>query len=123
MIRNLLLLCSGIYLALGMLPRGAIAAVRPGLNNARSQTLYTPVAFGIGTAPIISGLHSYSGQKVTLASSAPILTLDYGADVAGFPYFEVFSHVGSAVQIELKYSEQFQGLNSATGDGPWYLLL
>jgi hypothetical protein len=88
---------------------------------ARSQTTYTPVAFGVGTAPIIDGLQTYhSGQQVTLKTSAPVLTLDYGADVAGFPYVEVTSFAGSAVQIELKYSEQFQGLNSATGDGPWY---
>jgi hypothetical protein len=86
--------------------------------NARSQTSYTPVAFGVGTAPIIDGLQTYSGSEVTLSPSAPILTLDYGADVAGFPYFEVTSFTGSVVQVELKYSEQFQGLGLNTGDGP-----
>ncbi|KUJ15991.1 Six-hairpin glycosidase, partial [Mollisia scopiformis] len=55
----------------------------------------------------------------TLTPSSPILTLDYGADVAGLPYFEVTPLNGSAVQIELKYSEQFQGLNLSTGDGPF----
>ena len=55
---------------------------------------------------------------MTLDPSAPILTLDYGADVAGFPYFEVTSFTGSAVQVELKYSEQFPGLTLNTGDGP-----
>jgi hypothetical protein len=95
------------------------AVPRPGVN-ARSQTSYTPVAFGAGTAPIIDGLQAYSGHRVTLESSIPVLTLDYGAEVAGFPYFEITSLAGSAAQIELKYSEQFQGLNLATGDGPWY---
>lgn len=86
--------------------------------NARSQTSYTPIAFGVGTAPIIDGLQTYSGNEVTLNPSAPILTLDYGADVAGFPYFEVTTFTGPAVQIELKYSEQFPGLSLNTGDGP-----
>lgn len=56
---------------------------------------------------------------MTLDSSTPVLTLDYGAEVAGFPFFEVTSVGGSTAQIELKYSEQFQGLNLDYGDGPW----
>jgi hypothetical protein len=93
-------------------------AVPTSTVNARSQTSYTPVAFGVGTAPIIDGLQTYSGSEVILTPSAPVVTLDYGADVAGFPYFEVTSVTGSAVQVELKYSEQFPGLNLDTGDGP-----
>ncbi|TVY30323.1 hypothetical protein LHYA1_G001541 [Lachnellula hyalina] len=87
--------------------------------GSRSQTSYTPVAFGLGTAPVIDSLQPYSGTSVTLDSSTPVLTLDYAADVAGFPYFEVTSLTGSATQIELKYSEQFNGLNLDSGDGPW----
>lgn len=94
------------------------ALPRPGVET-RGQTLYTPVAFGVETSPIIDGLQAYSSNTVTLNSSAPILTLDYGTEVAGFPYFEVTSIAGSAAQIELKYSEQFEGLNLDTGDGPW----
>ena len=90
--------------------------------ESRSQTSYTPVAFGLGTAPVIDNLQPYSGTSVTLDSSTPVLTLDYAADVAGFPYFEVTSLTGSATQIELKYSEQFNGLKLYSGDGPWYLL-
>jgi hypothetical protein len=83
-------------------------------------TSYTPVSFGVGTAPIIDGLQAYSiDTKVTLNSSAPVLTLDYGAEVAGFPYFEVTALEGVSAQIELKYSEPFDGLNQQTGDGPW----
>lgn len=85
----------------------------------RGQTSYTPVAFGVGTAPILNGLQTYSDTEVTLTLSSSVLTLDYGADVSGWPYFTVTALAGSAVQIELKYSEQFQGLNLATGDGPW----
>lgn len=90
-----------------------------GLKNAS----YTPVDFGVGTTPIINGLQPFSSSKVTLSPSAPVLTLDYGAEVAGFPYFEVTSLGGPAAQIELKYSEQFAGLNLSTGDGPWYASL
>lgn len=81
--------------------------------------MYTPVSFGLGTAPIIDDLQPYSTNTITLDASNPVLTLDYGADVAGFPYFDVTSLAGAAAQVELKYSEQFQGLNLATGDGPW----
>lgn len=88
------------------------------LNN-RGQTSYTPVAFSVGTAPILNGLQAYSNNEVTLTPSSSVLTLDYGADVSGWPYFTVTGLAGTAVQIELKYSEQFQGLNLATGDGPW----
>jgi hypothetical protein len=88
-----------------------------GLNNAS----YTPLVFGVGTTPIINGLQPFSSSNVTLNPSAPVLTLDYGAEVAGFPYFEVTSLGGPAAQIEIKYSEQFAGLNLSTGDGPWYI--
>jgi len=110
---------SVIYLGLGLF--SVVEAVPRPRVNARSQPSYTPVAFGIGTAPIVDGLQTYSGNQVTLNSAAPILTLDYGAEVAGFPYFEVASLAGSTAQIELKYSEQFEGLKLNTGDGPLYL--
>ena len=102
--------------------RGAVAfgLALAYLIDAAPGSSYTPVSFGVGTAPIIDGLQKYSGNtKVTLNSSAPVLTLDYGAEVAGFPYFEVTSLSGPAAQIELKYSEPFDGLNQQKGDGPW----
>lgn len=96
-----------------------VNAVPRSIVNLRSQSSYTPVAFAVGTTPIIDGLQTYSSNTVILNSSTPVLTLDYGAEVAGFPYFEVTSIEGSVAQIELKYSEQFQGLNLEYGDGPW----
>jgi hypothetical protein len=119
MIRNFLKSYSLLIALWLRLPSVVEAIPRSGIN-ARSQASYTPVDYGIGTAPIINGLETYSRSEVTLNSSAPILTLDYGTEVAGFPYFEVTTLAGSAAQIELKYSEQFQGLNLKTGDGPWY---
>lgn len=47
----------------------------------------------------------------------PYATLDFGADVAGFPTFQVDSLSGP-VQIEVKYSEQFTGLLQPLSDGP-----
>ncbi|TVY44287.1 hypothetical protein LSUB1_G001324 [Lachnellula subtilissima] len=112
-LRNIFVLGMGISSVANTIPRPKI--------EARSPTLYTPVAFGLGAAPLIDSLQPYSGTSVTLDSSTPVLTLDYAADVAGFPYFEVTSLIGSATQIELKYSEQFNGLKLDSGDGPWYL--
>jgi hypothetical protein len=108
-------------IALGLGLSSVVEAVPRPKVNPRSQTSYTPIAFGVGTAPIIDGLQTYSSNQVTLNSAAPIITLDYGTEVAGFPYFEVTSLAASAAQIELKYSEQFEGLKLNTGDGPLYL--
>ena len=107
-------------IALGLGLSDIVEAIARPAVNARSQTSYTPVAFAIGTAPVIDSLQPLSENAVTLSPSAPVLTLDYGANVAGFPYFDVTSLAGPAAQIELKYSEQFEGLNLKTGDGPWY---
>ncbi|QKX57645.1 uncharacterized protein TRUGW13939_04763 [Talaromyces rugulosus] len=106
----------------------SVIAVLSGVSNAApsdtgkglKNASYTPVDFGVGTTPIINGLQPFSSSSnVTLNPSAPVLTLDYGAEIAGFPYFEVTSLGGSSAQIEIKYSEPFAGLNLSTGDGPW----
>jgi hypothetical protein len=47
-----------------------------------------------------------------------MVTLDYGYEVAGYPYFEV-SDLQVAVQIEVKYSEEFSGLENVNSDGPF----
>jgi hypothetical protein len=44
------------------------------------------------------------------------VTLDYAYEVAGYPYFEVAGYTGK-VQIEVKYSEPFAGLNGPYSDG------
>ena len=79
---------------------------------------YAPVAYALGSVPT-SVLQNYSGSPVTLDASKPVLTLDYGADVAGFPFLEVSAISGSAVQVELKYSEPLDGLNLTYGEDPW----
>ena len=79
---------------------------------------YTPVAYALGSTPT-SSLQNYSGSLLTLDASNPVLTLDYGAEVAGFPFVEVAAISGSAVQVELKYSEPFDGLSLLYGEDPW----
>ncbi|KAJ5690437.1 hypothetical protein N7462_004829 [Penicillium macrosclerotiorum] len=56
-------------------------------------------------------------HEFTLTPDLPYITLDYGAEVAGFPTFEITS-VSAATQIEVKYSEQFVGLAEPFSDGP-----
>ncbi|KAE8157657.1 Six-hairpin glycosidase-like protein [Aspergillus tamarii] len=68
---------------------------------------------------MLSRTHFYPRHLVefTLSPRSPYATLDYGADVAGFPEFEV-QELSGPVQIEVKYSEQFTGLLEPFSDGP-----
>ena len=81
---------------------------------------YIPKLYHVGQNASLDGLSKYTGRDVTLDSSSPVLTLDYGSEVGGFPWVEVESPDGP-VQIELKYSEPFDGLGMPYGDGPWYV--
>lgn len=60
----------------------------------------------------------HAGTTFSLNSSFPVLTLDYGAEVAGFPYINVVSVKGESAQVELKYSEPYDGLGMTYSDGP-----
>jgi len=55
----------------------------------------------------------------SLQGSNNVATLDYGREVAGYPYF-VVSSLSKPVQLELKYTEPYDGLNHVNGDGPFY---
>jgi len=57
-------------------------------------------------------------QRFQLNSSSPLATLEYGHEAAGYPWFDVES-VSGKVQIEVKYSEEFSGLNTNFSDGPF----
>lgn len=91
------------------------------VSASRCKKSYTPKLFGLGTNATIDGLRKYSSRPITLDASSPVLTLDYGNVVGGWPFVEV-DKPESAVQIELKYSEPFVGLALPQGDGPWYAL-
>ncbi|GKZ50276.1 hypothetical protein AbraIFM66951_003272 [Aspergillus brasiliensis] len=54
----------------------------------------------------------------TLDQRSPLVTLDYGTEVGGFPFFHVDS-LSAAAQIEAKYTETKPGLEEPFGDGPW----
>lgn len=59
-----------------------------------------------------------SGAPFTLNASAPIATLDYGQERAGYPFFSVAA-LSQPVQIEVKYSEPYSGLAEPWSDGPY----
>ncbi|KAF2629297.1 glycoside hydrolase family 78 protein [Macroventuria anomochaeta] len=65
-----------------------------------------------------TGLSSWTNTSLTLSPSNPLVTLDYGFEVAGFPFFSVAA-VSGLVQIEVKYTEEFSGLLQPYSDGPW----
>jgi len=88
------------------------------LNSSTQSGPYIPTAFHLGDSPVLDSLEEYSVQTFALTESTPLATLDYGAEVGGFPFFEV-SSVSSPGQIEVKYTEAFDGLNQPFGDGPW----
>lgn len=84
-----------------------------------------PTAFHVGAdnpeSP--SGFSRYApGHLLKLDPSSPVLTLDYGADVAGFPALNVQS-ISKPAQIELKYSEPYDGLSLPYSDGPLSVIL
>lgn len=55
---------------------------------------------------------------IVLTGEGDSIVLDYGHEVAGTPYFSI-SAVDSPVQLEIRYSEELQGLASGNGDGPY----
>lgn len=78
-----------------------------------------PVYYSIGIEPTIEADNVWTRQsEISLTPQSPVATFDYGTDVAGFPFINVHTLDGPT-QIELKYSEQFPGLESPLGDGPW----
>lgn len=94
-------------------------------KDSHAISSYTPVAYHIGKelpAKPDQFHHCESAATFSLNTSSPTLSLDYGAEVAGFPYVDISSFTGEYVQIELKYSEPYEGLSLPYGDGPWYVL-
>lgn len=81
---------------------------------------FLPQQYKLGTQPSRTTKRLQTGQSVTLDfDKNSVVTLDYGREVAGYPYFEI-SNVKGPVQIEVKYTEQFDGLNHVWADGPYY---
>ncbi|TKA58230.1 hypothetical protein B0A55_13698 [Friedmanniomyces simplex] len=92
----------------------------PSSSSALQKSSYNensdiPAQYALGTAPTLGGLRNYGGQ-ITLTPSSPVLTLKYAHEAAGIPFIEIESGQG---QIEIKYTEDFYGLDQPYGDGPW----
>jgi hypothetical protein len=81
---------------------------------------YLPDAYQVSSdTPAIGDLVKYGGESIALNNSFPMVTFDYGSLVGGFPYVEIEGEPNAAVQIELKYSEPYDGLDQPQADGPW----
>ncbi|KAF2191224.1 glycoside hydrolase family 78 protein [Zopfia rhizophila CBS 207.26] len=94
---------------------GALASPAVHSRTLKSADVFLPVGVGVGSAPQIQ-----TGRFVpfTLDQIFSVATLDYGVERAGYPFFDV-SSLSGPVQIEVKYSEPFDGLNHPFGDGPY----
>jgi hypothetical protein len=81
-------------------------------------TIYPKKYFAGSEATPTSGLLYDNNTTITLSSSQPAVTLDYGIDVAGFPFLVAKTN-SAAAQIEVRYSESLAGLSHGNADGPW----
>lgn len=65
-------------------------------------------------------LSPLTNTSLTLSLTDPSVTLDYGTEVAGFPFLSV-SGLSGVVQIEVKYTEELSRLLQPYSDRPWML--
>ena len=63
--------------------------------------VFLPVGAAMGTVPMIKTTNITQG--FLLSADSPLVTLDFGHEVAGIPFFVVDAMSGPA-QVELKYS-------------------
>jgi len=94
--------------------------VRPQVNGHRFVNYGTVTPRSFSQRPTLSstGLSPWTNKSLTLSPFDPLVTLDYGTEVAGFPFFNIAALSG-VVQIEVKYTEEFSGLLQPYSDGPW----
>lgn len=76
---------------------------------------FTAKGIATGTA---AQLQTEPFVPFSLSPEIPLATLDYGAERAGYPIFEV-SALSAPAQIEVKYTEHYDGLDHPFGDGPY----
>lgn len=80
-----------------------------------NSELFVPVRIALGNKSSTCG-GPY--RQFRLDASTPFATLDYGFEVAGYPFFEIES-ITRRLQIEVKYSEDAAGLDQDFSDGPF----
>jgi hypothetical protein len=78
------------------------------------SSIFSPVGLVLGTK---ASSQLGNVKKFRLHPSTPVVTRDYGYEVAGYPWFEVESAIG---RFKLKLNtEEFSGLNTNFSDGPF----
>ncbi|WDK13202.1 hypothetical protein CGRA01v4_04483 [Colletotrichum graminicola] len=85
------------------------------LDEKKNDNIFTPKGVATGNAV---QLQTQPFSPFTLSPDTPVATLDYGAERAGYPIFDVTS-LSAPAQIEVKYTEHFDGLNHPFSDGPF----
>ncbi|KAF1955146.1 Six-hairpin glycosidase [Byssothecium circinans] len=100
------------------IPFAAVLAVCSSVFASVDYGNIRPAKFAIGSTPQHQGLKEWQDDAIELSQEFPLLTLDYGTEVAGFPIFDVLS-LSSPVQLEVKYAEQYPALSEPFSDGPY----
>jgi hypothetical protein len=78
-----------------------------------------PVKYHVGSEPVRTEMVQWNKSTVVnLTPTAPILTLDFAHEVAGFPYI-ITGPSTSVAQVEIKYAESFVSFDDPFSDGPW----
>ncbi|KAH6693450.1 Six-hairpin glycosidase-like protein [Plectosphaerella plurivora] len=77
---------------------------------------FLPKKLALGSAPSLETA-PFAGFTLESASNT-VATVDYGHIVAGVPWFEV-SSLSGPVQLEIKYTEEYGGLEAPFSDGPF----
>ncbi|KWU43435.1 hypothetical protein RHOSPDRAFT_35040 [Rhodotorula sp. JG-1b] len=113
---------------------GALAGPLASRNNGGKSAALTPwpaipepEAYTKPSGPVrvypisvATGLTSEHGNaKYKLDSVGDMVTLDYGCDQAGVPFFDVETLSSPYAQIEIKYTESYNGLLVNQSDGPF----
>ncbi|KAF6829111.1 hypothetical protein CPLU01_08124 [Colletotrichum plurivorum] len=101
-----------------LLLAAAAAPVAAAADNSQASDprIFSPRGVAVGRS---AALQTQPFATFTLTPENPVATLDYGVERAGFPVFEVSAVSGGPAQIEVKYTEHFDGLSHPFADGPY----
>lgn len=95
-----------------------LGSLFPLLTVGRQYPDILPAAFALGQTRTINADAAYTNQTFELSPSRKVLTIDYGLESAGFPFFDVLNLTAPA-QIEVRYAESYVSFESPYSDGPW----
>ncbi|KAI4789734.1 Six-hairpin glycosidase, partial [Aureobasidium sp. EXF-8845] len=83
------------------------------LSNSSNDFYPSSIALGNST-----NQNTHPFTTFTLDKNTPVATLDYGYEVAGYPFFQVSGFQGK-VQIESRYTEDLGDIDLPFSDGPF----